>query len=293
MKLYELRNDQRQYFGLIPILKNWDKQSLSETITVYFEREKIVKILDYGYGYCEYDTEINTGDRKTLLPKTSRGKEQNLTIPKLLKIKGSGIMFSGSFQGGGINVYDNRRNCSFIHSHSQENNIKSYSDIEAWITNYKTSLPDNYFEWLDNQLSQKRQKIKTKKGDIIAFKISSNEYGFARVLLDIFTGVKLNDTFRKKLYWAHPRSIIIAPYAFYSDSLDIDIDNLVRLKTLPTICIFDLGVYRGEFPIVSNRSLTFSETQIPFPKESGTFLTIPLTKKDIETFITLNKETMG
>jgi len=38
-----------------------------------------------------------------------------LTIPRILKIKGSGVQFSGSFLGGGMNVYDNKRNlfCSW------------------------------------------------------------------------------------------------------------------------------------------------------------------------------------
>src|SRR5688572_511069 len=121
---YELTNDIRLYFGLNPVAGDWERTSLSDTIAVYFQKEKIVKIINYNWGYVEYDTEIETRNRKILLPKTERGKEHKLTIPRILKIKGCGVQFSGSFQGGGIHVYDNRRNLFIIKSFSEEGEIK-------------------------------------------------------------------------------------------------------------------------------------------------------------------------
>jgi len=94
MTPYELTNNQRQYFGLLLVADNWDRLQLSDTTTVYYQGDKIVKVLDHSFGYCEYDTEIETKHRQILLAKTARGKEQKLTIAKVLKIKGSGIQFS-------------------------------------------------------------------------------------------------------------------------------------------------------------------------------------------------------
>lgn len=116
MTPYELTNNQRKYFGLSLVADEWDKVRLSDAITVYYQGDKIVKVLHYSFGYFEYDTDIETKHRQFLLPKTAKGKEQKLTISKILKLKGSGIQFSGSFQGGGIHVYDNRRNMFFIKS---------------------------------------------------------------------------------------------------------------------------------------------------------------------------------
>jgi hypothetical protein len=288
MTSYELTNDQRKYFGLTTVDDNWDKQSLSETVTVYFDKNKLIKILNYCWGYLEYDTEIDTRDRKILLPKTPRGKEQKLTVPRILKIKGCGVQFSGSFQGGGIHVYDNRRNLFFIKSFSEEGEIKSYGDIDKWVSNYITKLPTTHFNWLDEQLSQKRLKVNVKEGDIIAFRIAHGEYGFARVLLDVFTERKKGDIIRPEIYWVHPRSLIVAPYAFYADTLEINIDALIEKKTLPTLCIFDLDVYRGEMPIIGHRPLKYCDRQIPFPNNKATSITIPYTKSDIENFIATN-----
>jgi hypothetical protein len=289
MKPYELTNHQRKYFGLTGVAEDWERQSLSDTIAVYFHKNKLVKVLNYGWGYEEYDTDIHTRNREILLPKTARGKEQKLTVPRILKIKGCGVQFSASFHGGGIHVYDNRRNLSFIKSFSEEGDIKSYDNIDTWISNYIAKLSPNYFDWLDEELSQKRLKVKVKEGDIVAFRIAHGGYGFARILLDVFEEMKKADIIRTELCWAHPRSLIVAPYAFYADTLHVNIDSLIKRRTLPTLCIFDVDVYRGEMPIVGHRPLAEADRQIPFPNNKGTSVTIPYTKTDIETFIAKNK----
>jgi hypothetical protein len=288
MTSYELTNDQRRYFGLTLVADNWDKQQLSDIITIYFDQDKIVKVLNYHFGYFEYDTDINTKNRHLLLPKTAKGKEQKLTVSRILRIKGSGVLFSGSFQGGGIHVYDNRRNLFFIKGFIEDGEIKTYEDIDNWINAYVAKLPAIYFDWLDQELSKKRLKVKIKEGDIVAFKIAHGEYGFARILLDVFAEKEKGDIIRPELYWVYPRSLIIAPYAYYANTLKVDIDNLLTRKTLSTLCIFDLDVYRGEMPIVGHRPLSERDKQIPFPKKTETSITIPYTKTDIETFIATN-----
>jgi hypothetical protein len=191
-----------------------------------------------------------------LLPKTTKGKEQKLTIAKILKIKGSGIQFSGSFQGGGIHVYDNKRNLFFIKSFSEEGDIKNYGDIENWVASYISNAPTDYFDWLNKELLQKCLKVKIKAGDIVAFKISQGQFGFARILLDVFAQRQKGVIASSNLHWFHPRSLIVAPYAYYASSLQIDIDKLITKKTLPALCIFDLDVYRGEMPIVGHKPLS-------------------------------------
>ena len=288
MTPYELTNNQRKYFGLSLVSDDWDKVQLSETISVYYQGDKIVKILNYSLGYFERDIDIETKQRQILLPKTIKGKEQKLTIAKILKVKGSGIQFSGSFQGGGIHVYDNKRNLFFIKSFSEDGDIKNYGDIEKWITHYISQTSTNYFDWLNKELSQKRLRVKIKEGDIVAFKIMHGQYGFARILFDIFTQRQKGDIVSPNLYWFHPRSLIVAPYPYYADTLHIDIDKLVNKKTLPTLCIFDLDVYRGEMPIVGHKPLSLNDRLIPFPEKPETSITIPYTKTDIETFISTN-----
>ena len=286
--LYELTNEERLHFGLVPIVDSWDKKILSDAIILYFEGDKIVKIQKHDYGYLEYDTDIDTIDRQILLPKTSRGKQQKLTIPRILKIKGSGAQFRGSFQGGGITVYDNRRNIFFIKGFVEEGRISNYQDIKNWITNYIANIPPDYFKWLHNQLGKKPEKIKVKEGDIIAFKISQTEYGLARILFDLSAQRKKNDILWPDASWIYSKSLIIAAYAYYIDNLNIDVDSIVTKKTLPAIYIFDTDVHNGQFAIIGHKELSQHDRQIPRPKGNESYITVPYTKTDIQTFIAIN-----
>jgi hypothetical protein len=60
---YELSNSNRKYFGLLPVDNNWDRKSLNGVIDVYFDKDKIVKVLNCSRGYIEYDSDINTLNR--------------------------------------------------------------------------------------------------------------------------------------------------------------------------------------------------------------------------------------
>lgn len=270
MTSYELSNINRKYFGLSQVNDAWAKTSLSDNIIAYFDKDKIVKILNYKYGYLEYDAEINTVNRKTILPKTLKGKEQHLTAARILRIKGSGIQFSGSFQGGGITVYDNKRDVIFINSYPEDGQISSYDDINNWVDKYINESPPDYFKWLENQLSSKRLNVKAKPGDIIAFPVSRYEYGFARILLVDFP---------KRLNFLG-KSLLILPYSFVSKTVDIDFDALIKGPALKPIQINDSTIFYGEFPVVSYQEIGKEEIPLVEDKMSK-YLTIPYSKTDL------------
>lgn len=284
MTPYELTNEQRQYFGLTPIVEHWDKQSLDNTTIAYFDGNKIVKVLNHSYGYLEYDTDIDTIDRQILLPKTSKGKEQKLTISRLLKIKGSGIQFSASFEGGGITVYDHKRNFFFIKSFIEDGLILNFENIEEWISKYIKESPEDYFVWLKATLSQSKQHNKAKEGDIIAYPVGRQEFSFAKVLLN---GI------RSDLPWVDSeifnlnllgKPLMVLPYAFIADNTTIDIDNLLKQPVLPHKFIMDTDVYYGAFPIIGTRPVCQSDFDFVFPLEKAKYLTIPYSKTDIQSY---------
>jgi hypothetical protein len=285
MYSFELYNHERKYFGLNQVADTWEKMALSDAVSVYFNKEKIVKVLNYRFGHSEvgnieYDTDIKTHNRQILLPQTIRGKQQKLTVSKLLKIKGNGVQFSGTFVGGGVHVYDSRRNLFFIRSYHEDGPITSYQDIRSWVKRYINESPGNYFEWLENQLVQKRKIQNASEGDIIAFKVSRHEYGFARILYPIFSSIN---------NWIHPRSLTVAPYAYINDSLNVDLDKLIQKEILPSIYIFDNEVYYSEMPIIGHRDKTEKDKNIPLPQRNSTSVTVPYTKTDILNFIKSNR----
>jgi hypothetical protein len=289
LERFELSNHERKFFGLRSIESHWDKVSLDSQIDVYFDGDKIEKVVGNGVGYfIEYDVEINTRERKILLPKTTRGKEQKISASKVSKIKGSGAQFTASLFRGGVHVYNNRTNSFFIKSFPEEGEMKSFDNVKTWIQKYIRNVPDDHFEWLETELNSERKTINAKKGDIIAFKISGAEWAFARVLQNTYDEMqKLQNDF--PLFRWHPRSLIVAPYAWYATSLKVDIHSLVTKETLPSLCIFDIEVYRGQMPVIGNLPLSSADKKIPYPSENGTLFTIPYSKSDIQTFMDKNK----
>ncbi|NNV56513.1 Imm26 family immunity protein [Limnovirga soli] len=271
MTPYELSNINRAFLGLSHVEETWTRTSLNETVVGYFNKDKIVKIIDYKYGYLEYDTEINTINKNILLPKTSKGKERKMTVQRILKIKGSGIQFSGSFHGGGINVYDNKRNVTFIRSFLEDGQISSYKDITNWVNKYVAESSSNYFGWLKEQLNSKRLNVNAKQGDIIAFPIGRYEYGFARVLVAGF--LSPIDLFGKTL--------LISPYSYISQTVDINFDALLKYPTLKPIQINDAHVFYGEYPIVSHRLLSGTELTKIQPSDLSKYMAIPHSKTDL------------
>lgn len=287
---FDLSNVERKFFGLRLIENQWDRISLDSQNDVYFDSNRIVKVLGYGYGYfIEYDVDINTKERNILLPKTSRGKEQKLTASRISKIKGSGVQFTASLLGGGVTLYNNKTNTFFIKSFPEEGEIKTFEDVIGWISKFIENVPPDHFQWLEAELSSDRKTVNAKQGDIIAFKISRTEWGFARVLQNTYDECKKFQTGLPLFSW-HPRSLIIAPYAWYASSLNIDIYGLVDKKTLPSLCIFDIEVYRGQMPIIGNLPLSSEDKKIPYPSEDGTLFTIPYSKSDILTFMVKNDQ---
>lgn len=286
---FELTNHQRMYFGLSKVQDDWDRLRLDAKVVAYFDKSRIVKILCYLHGgYIEYDASIETLNREVLLPKTRRGRQQKLTVPRLTKIKGSGVQFSSTYTGG-VHVYDNRRNLFFIRSFPEEGAMRNFDDISAWIANYIASVPSGYFEWLSDQLGAKRIQAKIEAGDFFAFRVSRTEYGFARVLSNVFEESKGKILEMVRLYGYHPRSLIVVPYAFLGDTLQVSIDALRQMPALPAVCMFDMAVHVGEMPIIGHRPLSEEEKQISLPTRGVTGSSLNLTKTDLTEWISRSK----
>lgn len=267
---YELNNETRKYFGLLPFKENWERVIFNELITLVFDENKIVKVIEYYSGYREFDTDRNTIDRKVLMPKTPRGKNQKMTISTVSKIRGTGISFSASFVGGGITVFDNRRNVFFIKSYFENNEIKTWKDIDYWIETFIKESPHDYFDWLALQMNSKRGHAQSKAGDFIAFNVSRFEYAFARIIFTDFFGMGFGG-----------KPLLILPYSFISNTLKVNFNELIKKPTLNPIQINDASIYYGETPIVGFAELTELELSKIGPLKDSKYLGIPLTKDDI------------
>lgn len=61
----------------------------------------------------------------------------------------------------------------------------------------------------------------------------------------------------------------------------MNLETLVNHPTLPTKCMFDMDIYRGEIPIIGHIPLSEADRMIPFPKTASIGLTLNVTKQDL------------
>ena len=91
--MFELTNEQRRCFALIPVNENWERIKIKPSPYDNFETyaycenniiKKCITVSDIEYSEYELCETISE-DRKYLLPKTSKGKPVLLSSSNLLK----------------------------------------------------------------------------------------------------------------------------------------------------------------------------------------------------------------
>jgi len=267
--MFELTNRQREYLGLDLIDSGWERSKLKagpyqpESI-LYFEGDILKKqIVSNENRYYEWPVNIQTKDKSLILPKTSKGKEKKLTAATLEKYKPDGVAFEWTINGN-VFITNHNTQINYYSNFLEDFKINALDELANWIENYISSSPANYLDELREFKNAKRENIKYKPGDFFAFKVSRTEYGFGRILLDV------NKLRKKKLIpEQHGLQLIMGPpllvkiYAFVSNTLEVDLDELANQECLPSDYIMDNHIFYGENPIIGNRPLKAEEYEFP------------------------------
>jgi len=267
---FKLTNKQRKYLGLTPVEDTWDeviwgKTKFDETIILYFEGDKLVKQITLrGNGYREMEvSELTTENRTIILPKTAKGKPRKLNYTGLSKINGIGVYFSGGGAAGNgmIGNYSTQRTfyCSRDMGTEEPDGL---SNVEEWLDWWINDTTEADLQELEAFKAAKRQRCKYKEGDFFAFKTGRREYGFGRILLDVY---QFKKTAMEKHYGLGymGRPLIIKVYNKTSDSIHVDLDELKQCEALPSQPILDNVFFYGECPIIGNLPLEPEELEFP------------------------------
>lgn len=267
--MYELINKQREYLGLDLVQSHWDRTILKAgpyqpECILYFEGDVIKKQVisnEDRYHECEYN--LQTRNKEYLLPKTSRGKEKKLTAATIEQAKPEGVYFDWTMNGN-VSIANHNTQTTYYSTFSEEEQIENPAHLESWVNNYMETSKSGYIKEIKTFKNSKRVNIKYKVGDFFAFKISRNEYGFGRILMDI------NKLRKKKLIPKdHGLQFIMGPpllvkiYAHTSENINVDIDMLTNSPSLPSDIIMDNQLFYGEYEIIGNRAIEINEYEFP------------------------------
>ena len=271
--MFELSNKQREYFGLQPVDASWIRVLLKgdkhhpESI-LYFEGEsvrKYVKSTALDYTECQYDEP--TRNREILLPKSGKGREKKLTASALESRQPWGVHCRIDVRGR-IYIGSYETHTTFYDNGLQEQKANIESNMNERVSQFILSVPPNYLQLLNSFVNAKRQNVKYKAGDFFCFRISLTEYGFGRILLDIYQlRKKSRITSEHGLGFLMGRPVLVKIYAYVSQSKAVNLDELEKVKSLPSDYMFDNLIFYGEFEIIGNKNL--SESDFDFPMSYG------------------------
>ena len=258
MKLiFELTNEQRKYLGLTPVEENWELVKFSDDVYYYFEDDTIRKKISVKGNYY-HEAELNektTENRTMILPKTKSGKIKKFNFTATQSFSPFGTYFTFSTNGVIIANYTTQR--TYYSESFSEKNI-SLDNLKNWLDKWIEESTEEDLKEIEEFKNAKRKHCKFKEGDFFAFKISRREWGFGRILLDVYK-LKKDETFKKNKNYGltnfMARPLIIKVYLKISDNKNIDLKELSKCLALPSQAIMDNIFYYGEAIILGNLHL--------------------------------------
>lgn len=280
--IIELSNDMRYYYGLFPLDKNWDRQTsfsvthgIMKRTEMFFDGNTVKKFIyeelagkdGYKY-YLECDTDTATNDRKLIIPKTSRGREQPLT-PSLLQ--------TPTYMNGHLQVILNSKNSSVTSFNSRNDQLlpipaslpdrqmKTSDDFYEYTEKLISSLPENYPELIEGFRNKKRTHIRFTAGDIFRIQFTPHLYTYCLIL------GKVRDILKwKEIPEEHPfhkvmtQPIIYRQYGIITDDPHMTAAMLSKVPLLDPKIAQDNEIIFGTYPIVCSKKLEESDIDLGF-----------------------------
>lgn len=268
MEAYELSNEQRKYFGLDPVEPHWERVILKgdtyrPDTFLYYDGQVIKRHIESTEKkYVEVHYNELTRDRTILLPKTDKGKEKKLTASVLEQRQPEGVYLCIS--GSDLLIASYTTQTTFYSNRWDGSNNSTDSSIGQTVIHFIEQSHPSHLAEIQAFKNAKRKNVKYKPGDYFSFKINRTEYGFGRLLLDIFQlkkKGKIDGEHGLSLPMGH--ALIIQLFAYKSATKKVDISILDKQPKLPSDLMMDNLLLYGEYEIIGHKELKEEEFEFP------------------------------
>lgn len=277
-----LTNEERRYFGLEPLLPGWERLEIKPGFSVYFDGDVIRKTISFrtlsGMGYenfLEYnesDNEIQTRERRMVLPRTKKGKEKKLNYTSVSAMKPTGCTFrmnltcpnlpSSLFAGNTRNSI----NLPIVFP----DNIGTLEEFREWISDFITDCPIDYFSKVERMKSTPHRTVKYFNGDIFRFEVDLEHYGFALVIGQI-RKMQKDGLIRKEHILGGTLGVplLVRLYGLKSIKKDMDVEEITSYPLGKTFIMMDNQVIWGAYDIIGSKILEASDIDFPIQVQAG------------------------
>ncbi len=262
MNEFELTNAQRACFGLVPVEETWERFYVKTshfdhfTAIAYAEGcklKKLIRVSEKQYTEDEMDEEISQ-DKKTIYPKTSKGKPAKLSAAVLVKRKSHGMCLS--YYDKHINLYSADNEMNFYESGVDQRTVTCFSDFVDWVNEWCADTTPADIAELSAFAAAPRRHVKYREGDVFRYRVGRRTYGYGRILVDYPKMRK-----EKTPFWDifMGTALECAAYPILTERRDVTTAELASLCPLPSCVMADNRVFYGEYEIIGNIPITQSE----------------------------------
>lgn len=285
--LITLTNEERRYLSLSALSSDWDalayysKTNLWYTrVTAFFVGSTIVKVisetkrvLDDGIAnyenYVEYDTKLETAERKQLLPLTARGKPKPLSASSISAVTPFGCSFAIGCEAGKdthLRLNNPRANKEFpIGEWDTIAAIRSESDFHAFMNTYISTCRNDYFDKLQAFKNSKKVSVKYKPGDIFRMELDRTRYCYGIITgtvkqLNAMPELPKNHSLRQLMMVP----IMVRPYQLITDDPNLKQEELCHVPLGRVEIAGDNDIIWGTHTIVDHKPLTPADLEFNF-----------------------------
>lgn len=247
--------------GLKPILSNyellvWPKEKNYSEFYLYFDKDRLVKVIEIGLNYMkEIDLNYVVKDKELLLPKTNRGKVKKLSSSVISNLRGEGTYFyikCADVSKYGYVIIGNFTTQRTLFKDSKIANLNNYKDIKSWCDNYAKDASLEDIKFAQEFALAKVKHIKYREGDYFKVRLGKDLYTYGRIIKNVYDRRKNGE-----LYWNvfMGKPLIIEIFHILTNNPNLGIRDLENLKTFPSMHIMDNKFYYGDYEIIGNCDL--------------------------------------
>ena len=264
--MFELTNEQRRCFSIAPVLDTWKKVEVKASpydhyVTyAYIDGQRIVKVIQVSDEpgremYQEYGVDqMLSEDGSKIMPKTNKGKPQNFTSANLVKKTRVGMALTFSHRY--LAVDNNTTEQSFYYSAYNSKNPETLQDLADYVDDWCRHTGEKELADINQFAQQKKVHQKFQEGDFFRYRINRNLYGYGRILVDYAKMRKEGIPFWE-IFMGKP--LCVAVYHIVTEDANVQPEQLVHLKMLPSQMIMDNTFYYGECKIIGNMPIAPDE----------------------------------
>lgn len=263
-----LTNEIRPYVGLEVIEPHWDLIEIKQGYSVYFDGYVIRKrISGSALSYSEADVEIQTRERRLIVPKTSRGKEKKLNYTSVSGFKAKGVSFSAGISSHDeqchITARNSRNSVELPFSGYQQ--LKTKEEIVSWLQQFPTTVPVDYDKKIDRLKNMKNQRYDAVPGDIFRVEIDMHTDGYVLVIGNL-RQMEKDNLFSEESVWRSVMTmpLFVRPFLWKTTDRSPSLDNILAAPlSETTVIVMDDNFMRGGYELAYHKEL--EEDDIVFP----------------------------